>query len=183
MHRTSPFTLNDHSLITEKAGKVQNGVYTETGKSWLINPLLAHALLIKEEAALFFAPLPTDRQLKAVGHKLRDCTSLVKAVRQLINTSTCTVFSNDIEHLQGYNYLYYSQALQNRIIHFLEYHHAPLAQALLIFTMEKFQWERELYIYEQQQRARALLVSYPLQLLPPSLQQSHLLPNPPTQLH
>ena len=127
MHQASPFTLNDHSLITEKAGKVQNGMYTETGKSWLINPLVTHALLIKEEAALFFAPLPTDVQLKAVGHQLRDCSSLVKAVRHLINSSTCIVYSQDIQRLQGYNFLYYSQALQNRIIHYLEYHHAPLA--------------------------------------------------------
>ena len=72
LHGMTPFTLNNNSLITEKAGKEKHGIYTESAKSWLLNPLITYAVLIKEEAALFFAPLPTDIQLKNVGHKLRN---------------------------------------------------------------------------------------------------------------
>ena len=72
LHGMNPFTLNSNSLITEKAGKEKHGIYTESAKSWLLNPLITYAVLIKEEAALFFAPLPTDIQLKNVGHKLRN---------------------------------------------------------------------------------------------------------------
>ena len=61
MHAMLPFRLNDYSLITEKAGKDSIGFYTECAKSWLINPLIAYAVLIREEAGLFFAPLPTDK--------------------------------------------------------------------------------------------------------------------------
>jgi hypothetical protein len=75
LHHMAAFTHNGHTLITEKAGKAWNGMYTESAKSWLINPLITHAVLIKEEAALFFAPLPTNAQLIAVGHQLRNLSS------------------------------------------------------------------------------------------------------------
>ena len=69
LHGMNPFTLNSNSLITEKAGKEKHGTYTESAKSWLLNPLITYAVLIKEEAALFF-------QLKNVGHKLRNLKAL-----------------------------------------------------------------------------------------------------------
>ena len=173
MHQRAPFTLNDHSLITEKAGKAQNGMYTESGKSWLINPLIAHAVLIKQEAALFFAPLPTNHLLQAVGHKLRDLDLHIRAVRELINSMTCQVYTQDIERLQGYNFLYFSPALQNRVITALEYHHSSLAEGLLVFSMEKFKWEREIFMLNQQQRAKAFLPPPPPKKAPP--------PPPPCQ--
>ena len=83
LHGVSPFTLNNHSLLTEKAGKEKIGTYMESAKSWLINPLITYAVLIKEEAALFFAPLPTDRQLQAVGHQLRNLKAHTRAISDL----------------------------------------------------------------------------------------------------
>ena len=45
LHQGSPFTQNNKSLLREEAGKNVHGVYTPTGNSWLINPLIANAIL------------------------------------------------------------------------------------------------------------------------------------------
>ena len=178
MHEMLPFRLNDYSLITEKAGKDSNGFYTECAKSWLINPLIAYAVLIREEAGLFFAPLPTDRDLKNVGHQLRDVKAYPRAIRDLINKSRCAIYPQDIQRLQGFNYLYFSPALQNRIFQSLEHNYPPLSEALLIFSMEKFQWEREIFMHSQQQRAQSLL-SCPAPAKAPPAPQPAAQPHPP----
>ena len=180
MHEMLPFTLNDHSLITEKAGKDCNGFYTECAKSWLINPLITYAVLVKDEAALFFAPLPTDRDLQRVGHQLRDVKAYPKAIRDLINTGRCAIYPQDIQRLQGLNYLYFSPALQNRIFQSLEYNYPPLCEALLIFTMEKFQWEREIFMHSQQQRAQSFLPSTAPAKAPPAQPAAKACPPAPT---
>jgi hypothetical protein len=149
--------LNDFSLLTEKAGKDLNGFYTECAKSWLINPLIAYAVLVKDEAGLFFAPLPTDQDLKSVGHQLRDVKAYPRAIRDLFNTRRCPIYAQDIQRLQHFNYLYFSPALQNRIFQSLELNYPPLSEALLIFSMEKFQWEQQIFMHRQQQRAQSLL--------------------------
>ena len=64
MHRSKPFNLNPNSLLTERAGKVVNGNYTETGNSWLINPLITYAVLKPDEAALFFPNMPSANKYK-----------------------------------------------------------------------------------------------------------------------
>ena len=130
MHASLPFRLNDFSLLTEKAGKDLNGFYTECAKSWLINPLIAYAVLVKDEAGLFFAPLPTDQDLKSVGHQLRDVKAYPRAIRDLINTRRCPIYAQDIQRLQHFNYLYFSPALQNRIFQSLELNYPPLSEAL-----------------------------------------------------
>jgi hypothetical protein len=68
MHNQLPFTKNPKTLLTERAGKPANTEYVPTANSWLINPLIAHALLSAVKAALFFQPLPTDKQIENVGH-------------------------------------------------------------------------------------------------------------------
>jgi hypothetical protein len=178
MHQMLPFRLNDYSLITEKAGKDSNGFYTECAKSWLINPLITYAVLVKEEAGLFFAPLPTDRVLQGVGHQLCDVKAYPRAIRDLINKGRCAIYPQDIYRLQGFNYLYFSPALQNRIFLSLEHHYPPLSEALLIFTMEKFQWEREIFMHSQQQRAQSLFPS-PAPAKAPPAQQLSAQPCPP----
>jgi hypothetical protein len=40
MHQSAPFAQNYKTLLQEEAGKDVHGVYTATGNSWLINPLL-----------------------------------------------------------------------------------------------------------------------------------------------
>jgi hypothetical protein len=68
LHISSTFTTNPNSLLTEKAGKPVGITYRQTGMSWLINPLIAHAVLNPEDAGKFSPPLPSDRQLACIGH-------------------------------------------------------------------------------------------------------------------
>ena len=80
-----------------------------------------------------------------------------RAIRDLINKGGCAIYPQDIQRLQHFNYLYFSPALQNRIFQSLELNYPPLSEALLIFNMEKFQWEQQIFMHRQQQRAQSLL--------------------------
>ena len=84
LHAASAFTANPNSLLTEKAGKLKGNTYTQNSISWLINPLLAYAVLNTEDAVKFFQPLPTNQQLANIGHQKCDFNSIHSEYKQNI---------------------------------------------------------------------------------------------------
>ena len=146
MHRSAPFTLNSKTLLTESAGRVVNGHYTDTGYSWLINPLITYALLKSADAALFFPNMPTNKQVKNVGYQPCNFTAIIQTISQYFINGTCNVHLHDILHLPSHNFLYYSPNLQNQVLTRLEYCHKPLSDQLLMFAFEKFTAEREVHM-------------------------------------
>jgi hypothetical protein len=53
LQTSSPFPCNPHSLLTEKACKPVHGKYTQSGISWLINPLITYAVLNQKRHPCF----------------------------------------------------------------------------------------------------------------------------------
>ncbi len=149
LHISSPFTTNPNSLLTEKAGKPVGITYTQTGISWLLNPLIAHAVLNPEDAAKFFPPLPSDRKLANIGHTPCNFLTITVEIRRLINSGSLLIYKQDIQHLQGLSFLYFTPNLQNQVIKYLEIHHRDIYSKLLMYEFEKFTLERDVYVGNQ----------------------------------
>jgi hypothetical protein len=149
MHKEFPFTINSKTLLTEKAGKFVNDVYTPTANSWLLNPLIAHSLMLPREANIYFEKLPTAKQLENVGHQVLDFKKITQAISDTVRDHQCTVYLSDIQRLEGHNFLYFSPELQTRIINCLESSHPELTASLYTFVHDKFTWEKEIEIVRQ----------------------------------
>ncbi len=151
LHISSPFRTNPNSLLSEKAGKPVGITYTQKGISWLTNPFIAHAVLNPDDAAKFFLPLPSDRQLANKGHTpCKFLTIMVEIGRlRVINSGSLLIYKQDIQHLHGLNFLYFTPNLQNQVIKYLEIHHRDVYSKLLMYEFEKFTWVRDVYVGKQ----------------------------------
>jgi hypothetical protein len=97
-HKASAFTKNSKTLLTERSGKAGTHPenYTTTANSWLINPLIAHALLIPSKAALYFEALPSDSQMINIGHQPCKFKDISKAISTMITDNVIQVQLSDI---------------------------------------------------------------------------------------
>jgi hypothetical protein len=148
LNQSAPFTMNNRTLLTEKAGKLVNEQYTPTVLSWLFNPLICYSVLPAKKAAMLFPPMPSDKQLINVGHQPCNFNNIIKVIRELFTAKTCNIHLQDIPYLPEHNYLYFSHSLQQQVIHALENHAKHIQTAPEIFTFEKFSWEREIMMQQ-----------------------------------
>ena len=147
MHKAAAFTKNPKTLLTERSGKAGTHPedYTPTANSWLLNPLIAHALLTPSKAALYFEALPSDSHMINIGHQPCKFKDISKAITSMVTENVIQVQLSDIQRLQTLNFLYFSAALQNRVMASLEDRHNVLTNALYTFAHNKFEWERQVH--------------------------------------